>query len=496
MRQAERTTTGRRRDYCRTCLPPCRTVLLLVMVFSGAGLAQVSPPDQRWRTLEEPFRLQMDQQVPLEKRVPLDWGGWFRSSVWAIDEDVDRPNDRTHNGYHALRWQQLRLWGSATVDQTHQFYARGLLDYYDWNHHTSYNGRDSDWRGFDLERGWYDFRLSRWQQARGEQPGEVDLGVTVGRQYVEFGTGLALSLPLDAVKATGYCRDWQLTGLGALSVPSTHNVDQSVPGNTHESRRYWGVELRYHGAPDHEPFAYYLSQDDQDAGIIRDGYQFGYDSRYVGAGSRGRFFRRDLQYTCEVVGEFGNSYANQTPDDAVVNDRQTVRAWALDAELRYVAPDAHRSQIAVEYLLASGDSDRLFSPTNTLGGNRLHTTDTSFVGWGYRDTGLVLAPQISNLGVVRLGASTFPFNRVAACEQLEAGLDFYLFHKQQAAGAASDNFSIRDHAWLGTEMDFSVNWRLLSDLAWFFRYGIFLPGEAFLTQKDRQLVFTGVTLSF
>ena len=273
---------------------------------------------QRQRILDEPFRLQMDESVPTDKRMVFDWGGWFRSSYWALEEDVDRNFDGSSDGDHVLRRQQLRLWGNVTIDQVHQFYGRMKLDYLDWNHGTSFDGKDDDWVGANLERGWYDFRLSRAQWSYGQEPGDFDLGVKVGRQYVELGTGLALSIPLDAVLLSAYYRDWQFVGLGALSIPSTDNIDWSRRGDTEEERRYLGVQINYNGQRDHTPFVYYLVQDDRDTGLVRYGKQFGYDSQYVGLGSRGVFFNRDLQYSCEAVGEFvfeGDGAAGVDDDD-------------------------------------------------------------------------------------------------------------------------------------------------------------------------------------
>ena len=191
---------------------------------------------------------------------------------------------------------------------------------------------------------------------------------------------------------SGNWRGWELSGLLGLSVTDLSIIDRSVPDNSEESRRYWGVELRYHRWPDHEPFAYFFRQDDQDAGSERLGQTFGYDSSYVGVGARGRLFHRDLQYSCEAVLETGDSYAS-----GMVGQREEIDAWAFDSEIRYVIPDEHRSEVLVEYMLTSGDGDRQFSPTNTVGGNQAGTKDESFVGWGYRNTGLVLAPRLSNL---------------------------------------------------------------------------------------------------
>jgi len=434
----------------------------------------------------------MDEEVPTAKRALFDWGGWLRGNYWSVDDRVDRDFDGSDDGRHAYRQQQLRLWGHFNLDQVHQFYGRMRLDYIDWNHGSSYDRNDSDWEGPDLERGWYDFRLSRYQLAYGQSPGDFDLAVRLGRQYVQLGTGLALSVPLDAVVASTYYQDWQMTGMMALSIPSTDNIDRSVPGDSKESRRYWAVQLNYHAWRDHEPFVYFFSQEDKDAGIIRDDQTFGYDSMYAGIGSRGRFFHRDLQYTGEFVVECGKSYADALNE----SHRQNIHAWAFDTEIRYVIPDEHDSQLSVEYLLASGDSDRIASPTNTVGGNLPHSKDTSFVGWGYRNTGLSLAPRMSNLGMVRLGASTFPANQISFFREMQVGTNFYLYHKQQAAGAASDSLSTKDKHYLGSEIDIYVNWRITPDLAWALRYGIFLPGDAFSRQSHRELFFTALTFNF
>ena len=124
------------------------------------------------------------------------------------------------------------------------------------------------------------------------------------------------------------------------------------------------------------------------------------------------------------------------------------------------------------------------------------TTDTSFVGWGFRNTGFSLAPRMSNLGMVRLGASTFPANQTSMFRELQVGSNFFLYHKQQADGAASDTLSTKDNHFLGSEIDIYVNWRITPDLAWALSYGVFLPGDAFSSQSHRDLFFTAVTINF
>lgn len=472
-------------------------VILFCFVFvcqvNGQGAPQVQ------RILDEPFRLQMDDTSPFAKRAVFDWGGWFRSSIWTADDNVDRDYDGRDDGYHTLRRQQLRLWGQFNIDTVHRFYCRGRLDYLDWNHGTSYDHNDSDWDGADLDRLWYDFSVARALRAYYGENIDYDFSIRVGRQYVKLGTGLALSTPLDAVLMKASVDSWELSGLLALSVTDAYNIDQSVPDNSKESRRYWGVQLQCKHWPDHEPFAYYYSQVDNDGGSIRRvqtgggsyNQSFGYDSSYVGLGSRGRFFHRDLEYTCEMVAQQGKSYAWSG-----VGDRQNIDAWAFDTELRYIVPDSHKSELRIEYLLASGDGDRRYCPMGTVGGNSAHTPDRSFGAWGFRNTGLSLAPDVSNLGMVRLGASTFPINEVKRFEKLLVGVDLFLYHKQQREAAMSDSMSLDNGGFLGTGIDLYAGWRITSDVALTVRYGIFMPGDGFTEHADRQLFFSGVTVNF
>jgi len=436
--------------------------------------AQSADQTQRERILDEPFRLNMDDQTPAEKRVLFDWGGYFRSTFWAADENVDRDGDGLDDGYRALRRQQLRVWGLLDLDQVHRVYARGKLDYLDWNSGSSVDHNDSDWEGADLDRGWYEFRLSRYQQAYGEPVGQHDLAVKLGRQYVEFGTGLALSLPLDAALVSLYSGHWQLTGLGGVSLHSAHNIDRSFPGDTNEERTFYGLQVRYNAWPDHKPFAYFFGQEDDDFGTVRQGQTYGYDSHYLGVGSRGQLGLPNLQYTVEGVLESGRSHAFGAPAR-----KESIEAWAFDTELRYLFMDTKRSELTAEYLLASGDGDRDASPTNTIGGNRPRTDDTSFVAWGFRDTGLALAAVPTNLGMLRLGASTFPARQQRCFEHLKVGASYYFYHKQQAGGALSDNLSLDEACYAGSEMDLYLQWRFTSDLAWTARYGLFWPGAAF-----------------
>ena len=114
--------------------------------------------------------------------------------------------------------------------------------------------------------------------------------------------------------------------------------------------------------------------------------------------------RQDLLNRVEVVGEWGKTFS-----EGVTSGRDRVCAWAADAALAYFfRKTPTRPKLMVEYLYGSGDGNRRLSSTSTIGGNLAGTKDHAFNAFGFRDTGVALAPRVSNLHIYILGASFFP----------------------------------------------------------------------------------------
>jgi hypothetical protein len=155
-----------------------------------------------------------------------------------------------------------------------------------------------------------------------------------------------------------------------------------------------------------------------------------------------------------------------------------------------------KPRVAGEYMFASGDGDRLFSPTNAAGGNRGDDQDSSFNGFGFRDTGLALSPINSNLHIWRLGGSFKPLEKVRGFRDFEFGTNWFLYHKHHSRGAISDPLADEFEGYVGWEMDYFVNWRIASDLSWTCRWGMFFPGSAYSEDSSRHFFFTGLTWSF
>jgi hypothetical protein len=251
------------------------------------------------------------------------------------------------------------------------------------------------------------------------------------------------------------------------------------------------LQLAYRGFERHEPFVYALWQRDRNREARFQPLQaFDYDSFYFGLGSTGEFLK-GLRYTTEWVYQSGHSFGHAR----FLHDND-IEAWAVHAELEYLFPGRRKARTSIEYLFGSGDAGRLASPTNTIGGNRGDSTDTGFIGFGYRDTGLSFAPRYSNLHLWRAGASYYPWPTHETLSGLQLGADWYLYHKHHRAAAVSDPTANVGSGYLGWEMDYYVNWRIAADVAWTARGGIFFPGRAFSDRTTRTFVLVGVTWSF
>ena len=96
----------------------------------------------------------------------------------------------------------------------------------------------------------------------------------------------------------------------------------------------------------------------------------------------------------------------------------------------------------------------------------------------------------------RVGGSFHPWPRDERLRRLEVGTDWYLYQKHHASAAVSDPTAAVGSGYLGWEMDYFLNWRVTSDLAWTARFGAFFPGDAFDDQTTRTFLLLGMTWSF
>ena len=301
--------------------------------------------------------------------------------------------------------------------------------------------------------------------------------------------------------------DIALRGLVGLTPASaTIDFDGSRPGFDRDTERaFFGASLEYRGFARHRPYVSFLVQrdeNDRDFAVIGTdigGFptRFEYDSEYVAIGSKGTILSQ-VRYRAEFVYETGRG--ESSPFDAatglpVTQRREDVEAWAALGELTYLFNDERESRVDLGFAIASGDRDRIDS-ANTFGGNAAGTTDRAFNGLGYVNTGLALAPDISNLLSIRLGYSTSPLRTGGHGRWLRAGVAGFLFTKVNQS--APLNVGTVDKTFVGGEVDLMLDWRITSDVSLGLRYGVFIPGEAIPDDEDdvRHFVYAGVTYAF
>jgi len=437
---------------------------------------------QQQRLIDERLADERVRVAPVDALVDWQWGGWLEYYLFHFDDGVQSQR--------VFQRPSLSLWTRVTLDdEAHEIFARLRVNYEHFQPGDEYRRQD-DWVGPNLDRGWY--RVDVGRALRLTSPDSlVGLDVKVGRQETRFGTGYVLDRPLDAVIAKLRVDDWAVRGLFGKAIASYPNVDRSRSVSDHSARRFWGVELAYEGWDEHVPFAYVLWNDDFVDERPKSRFQdYAYDTRYFGLGSRGTL-GPSWTYWAEAVYENGRSFGD---GQYIRRDEVDAWAWDLGIEKRWQHP--MRPRATLEYMFASGDPDRLLSPTNARGGNRGDREDTSFVGFGYRDTGISAAPALSNVHVWRAGASLTPFVTEPAFEDLEIGTNWFLYHKHHSRAAISDPTAGNFEGFVGWEMDYFINWRFDADLSWTIRWGAFFPGDAYSDRGMRSFLFTGLTWSF
>jgi hypothetical protein len=475
------------------------TVLLFGLAGGGAARGQISLErfERQLEQIRRDTRLRADQNIPADQRLFLDYGAYLNASYLSLDDP------QLHN--RALRQYDFTAYAHLNLDGAHDFFVRGRGFYRDFNDGDSFDDSVNGWDG-RLERAYYEFDLARYLASTRGQQTDGDLSIKVGRDLAYWANGLTLSQELDGAVINLQYGQAGVQILAGITPTDTVDIDPSrrnFDGNT--NRGFYGAMASVNVGT-HRPFVYVLVQrdyNDDDTSTDEIGgatvtTRFDYNSNYFGIGSTGALSDR-IAYGIEAVYESGDTLSNSF---SVINgavtptpqQRDDISAWALDAQIQYLAPDIRHTRFSGEVILASGDSDRR-SASSTIGGNKAGTGDQAFNGFGLLNTGLAFAPVPSNLLVLRGGASTFPFPGVKSLRRMQVGTDLFLLSKLQE-NAPIDEPTTDDRI-LGYEPDFYMNWEITSDVTLALRYGAFIPGEAIAADgKIRQFFYAGVTFAF
>jgi|GEM_PF-1554706 hypothetical protein len=490
--------------------------IVAALTFVGIGQtvdAQISgatdlPYQQRFLTEQlRPLIAPEFVNEPSAERLTYDYGAVLRyGEIWLQDSGAPGLGDfQASRGAHL--WE-IRPWFSASVDNVHHVFVRGQYGFMQYEKGDSFI-RNSEWQGPFVDIGFYQLDIDEAaRRYRCEWVEDWAADLTVGRQFLFLGRGLAYALTTDAVVLDGSRGEWGGMIFGSRSIPHYDNIDISAPSFERSDRRFFGGQLEYQGFDHHELYAFALMQRDRSGEVIRVAaaggglvpiQRFDYDSEYWGIGATGEAIFglpeecggiTNLQYYAEFILQTGRSYA-----DLQATRREDIHGWATDLGLVYQSNERTAPRFDIEYAHASGDSDRR-APQATSFGNRVGTRDTGFLGFGYINTGVSFAPLLANLRFVRLGASCFPFeNDCQDCysnwlRNMQVGANAFAYWRPQERGGTSDiRNDLPGSSYLGSELDFYVSWRLSSDLYMLANYGLFNPNDkSFSVNSSRQFV--------
>jgi len=304
------------------------------------------------------------------------------------------------------------------------------------------------------------------------------VGQRVAYSDVHDGAEIYLSLPKGSIKA-----------FVSRALPHEENIDTSIPGYTKESDRYfYGLEYTYSAIPDQSLYGYLVIQRDcTDESPDDPIHDFTYNSEYFGLGAQGKA-AAGLNYLAEIIRETGKSFVYDT------NEKSDVDAWAGIFGINYDWQAYSHPSLSLRYAFGSGDSDRL-SVTDTQNGN-ISGEDNNFLYFGYIPTGYALFPRLSNLHLYKIGISFKPMENSPLFKNLSLGIDYYRYYKDKSTGGIYDPDATESDDDIGSELDLTLSWQILSDISCWVQYGHFYPGDAYsITANDSEDYFS-ISMAF
>jgi hypothetical protein len=445
--------------------------LVSALAFAASAAAQ----DQK-KFLEEERRKEMDERPKLDDdmKQPVLWdaGGWVHLQFDHLDDPPFRDT-RTD------RYFDLRLWGELRIDRTYTAYLRLQTDYLDFNNGDQYTTSSSHrfrWPHVD----------QAWLGADWTESGH-GMSMRAGREFVTIGSGLLFNEVAYAIQGTYDGEQWALRAWVAHTLTHEDDIDQSIR-EPHESHRgFGGIEADCLITGSHRVYALFLLEHDfnHENTATQD---WDYNANYFGVGAKGTIWA-GWGYSTEAVFEFGRTAS------AGGTTKDPITAFALLVMTDYQFQGPMEPALRLQYMFGSGDKDRA-SVTDMAAGNRAGTTDTSFLSFGFVQTGFSLFPRVSNIHILRLGGTIRPLESVELFHKMEVGVYGYYYRKAVAQELISDSRAFQNNADIGEEIDLFIHWRIFSDLGFSLNYGCFFPGKAYLDQSARNFVSAGITYSF
>jgi hypothetical protein len=488
----------------RLMLAPSCGLLLLLFVLSEMVQAQAPDGSGQQRFLENQLRPLILPELltpPAEDRLLIDHGAVLRSlTAWYEDHGNNLPFPQESRAVH---FAEVRPWASLSYGELHRGFFRGQLGYLSFNDGDAYGplAREQRVQGPYVDLAYYEFDIDAALRRSGvDGADELSADFSIGRQYLYLGRGISFGLTTDALSLDWSHGDWAGLAFGSQSIDrnvSTNGLPNPFAYQL-DRRKFYGGQLEYQGWDRRELYSYLMGQFDNSS--RQSAQETAYDSIYWGIGTTGEVLFgepgqevgiQNLRYHSEFILQRGSHRDFGTTAD--------IKAWAVDAGLDYFWTTPMKPRVGVGYVRASGDKTSLGSPLPNANSSQFGTSDASFNGFGYLNTGVSFQPSLSNLEFVRFAAALRPFDETDSptYEGVEVGTSAYLYWRPAPQAGISDVRADQNDDYLGHEWDMYVNWRMSSDLFLLVNYGIFFPHEgSFSPGNDRSRQFFTVNLNW
>ncbi|MCH2138370.1 MAG: alginate export family protein [Phycisphaerales bacterium] len=431
------------------------------------------------------------------ERMTFDYGTSLRVGIAGLQNSTGQ--DSTMFQYEA------NLFANMVVDGGHRFFGNLRFLY---NQYDVHRGSNED--GFLIPYGnryWYEFDLKGLQRATEGGAGDVGLKIRAGRMFSNWNSGAIYSNDLYGVRMRGDWEQWSWEAIfGRTASSGFYDFDPGRPSyDSNTNRLLYGVRGAYAVGSDLELFVSNFWQRDHndpnvqtvDIGGIVYQHDFTYNSQYLSLGGSGTVGPEFL-WTAEFIHETGRGTSRMQiqPDLTALQTTEDISAWAGVVNMAWTPSGiATRPRMDATIAFGTGDNDR-FTAAGSMAGNTPGTQDRSFQSLGYVNTGLAAAPTLSNLMMLRVGASTGVAIDPRRPDALRMGLDVFVYGQQDSNAPMS--IPTGSGTFAGWALDGKVDWRLTSDVSFTVRGGVYFPppGVAPAADFTRHFVYGGFTYAF
>jgi hypothetical protein len=443
-------------------------IFAIALVLSVTSLFAADSPDDLFGFIPD-IAADRDMAIAPVSSDPFifSYGGWIVPAI--VSEDSSQSSVTSS-------MNSVKIWARMTLGGNSFIYARGK-DLYT-RVLSSYAGKKST-NTLDLDTGYIEGSFM-----------ERSFVVDAGRRFFTVGSGIVLNDRGDGMNLSFNNRyvNFSLFGMYTGLLRKEDNpYNLSITDTTDGAKRIFaGVILDKSFL---NQTAYFFFADQIDRAKQSAGEKTRYQSMYYGAGLKGVPLD-GMDYRVEGIYEMGYSYTG-----TAALEKKQVSAFAGYALLNYYFDAFLKPSMDLNYVYASGDKDR----ANTGSSGNTKSNDNGFIGFGGIPLGIAYRPSLSNMHIIRAGASFKPtmwmsserFNRMF----LGAKYSYYL--KDKPKGKVSDSATANDDRNLGQALDLNYRWEIFRDLSIFTQYGIFFPGKAYSSsEKARQLVMAGTLIEF